>query len=245
MLLEQDPDFVCLQEFDPLYRNATNGLIGQVSSQYTEVGINGVEKNKVWNPIFFNHKKYTLVTSGYVEKYDETSKEYNYPSGGTTNARCLVWAVLKNARGDQFLVANVHFSQIDAGENGDLTDRIAVHTAEATFVAGKVKELAAQYNGITTLVAGDMNSSVKNNADCGVDTMLDNGFTHTYTMASAKNNLESYHDGKAPSTGYLEWAIDHILTLNGDLDVRSFYVLNDTALYSVSDHLPVKMGFCK
>ena len=242
--MKYDPDFICLQEFDPLYRNAENGLIGQLSAQYTEVGIDGIEKNKVWNPIFFDHTKYTLVTSGYVEKYDETSKEYAYPSGGTTNARSLVWAVLKNASGDQFLVANVHFSQIDVGENGDLTDRSAIHTAEATFVAGKVKELVAQYNGITTLVAGDMNSVISDE-NCGVDTMLKNGFTHTYNLTSDKNNVESYHGGNAPTTGYLEYAIDHILTLNEDLNVRSFYVLNDTALYSVSDHLPVKMTFYK
>ena len=258
MLLAQAPDFICLQEFDPLYRTPSDGsdsLIKLISGKYTEVAIDGVEKNTVYNPVFFDHTRYTLVTSGYVEKYASNSVEYSYPGyptgytgvkeDGNTYCRSLVWAVLKDAWGDLFLIANVHFSQVDAGQNGDLTERAAIQSAEAVFVANKVKEIANGYEGITVLVGGDMNSNATTNAGCGVDTMLSNGFTHTYNLASDKNNVESYHDGKAPTTGYLEYAIDHILTLNEALNVRSFYVLNDEALYAISDHLPVKMTFCK
>ena len=246
MLLEQNPDFVCLQEFDPLYRNATNGLIGQISAQYTEVGIDGVEKDKIWNPIFFDHTKYTQVASGYqwfkeVDALKNLSYEPTYTNGESCHARSLVWAVLKDARGDLFLVANTHFTMY---QNITLEAKATIHTAEATFVANTLNDVADSYWRITVLVGGDMNSVISNE-NCGVDTMLDNGFTHTYNLASDKNNVESYHGGTAPTTGYLEYAIDHILTLNADLDVLSFYVLNDVALYSVSDHLPVRMIFCK
>lgn len=261
MLLDYDPDFICMQEFDPLYRtpsDGSDGLITLISEQYTEVSIDGVEKNRVYNPIFFNHTDYSLVTSGYVEKYTVNSEEFKYPGyhddrigEGTTYGRSLVWAVLEDAVGDRFLVANVHFTPPAKPDRSDIGE---IQKAEAEFVAKELKDIAADYKGIITLVAGDMNSATVTAPETdtnrlwenfGVDTMLKNGFTHTYNLASAKNNLESYHDGKAPSTGYLEWAIDHILTLNADLNVRSFYVLNDAALYSVSDHLPVKMSFYK
>lgn len=261
MLLKYDPDFICLQEFDPLYRNAENGLIGQISSQYTEVSINDKDvndvdgdndkdeviiKDAVWNPIFFDHSKYTQVTSGYVwfkavDGLKALSYEPTYTDGKLCHARSLVWAVLQDAEGDLFLVANTHFTM---KEGLTLEDKAPIHTAEATFVANTLKNIADGYEDITVLVGGDMNSVISNE-NCGVDTMLKNGFTHTYNLASAKNNLESYHGETAPSTGYLEYAIDHILTLNADLNVRSFYVLNDAALYSVSDHLPVKMSFYK
>lgn len=263
MLLDYDPDFICLQEFDPPYRNAADGLIGQLSAQYTEVEIDGMTtadaKNKIYNPIFYDHSKYTQEASGYVwfkdvngdGEVDSTdlsnlTKEYNYPAGGTTYGRCLVWAVLQDAEGDRFLVANTHFSQQEKDTEGEnpLATRSKIHTAEATFVANTLKGIADDYEDITVLVGGDMNSVISDE-NCGVDTMLDNGFTHTYRLAFDKNNVESYHDGKEPTTGYLEYAIDHILTLNENLNVRSFYVLNDEALYPVSDHLPVRMTFYK
>lgn len=267
MLLKYAPDFICLQEFDPLYRNAENGLISQLSAQYTEVEIDGMTtadaKNKIYNPIFYDHSKYTQEASGYVWFKDvidvvddegnplsSITKEYDYPSGGTTYGRCLVWAVLKDAEGDRFLVANVHFSQ-----ESDVNKRAKIHTVEATFVANTLKGIADDYEDITVLVGGDMNSNVKNSPDCGVDKMLSNGFTHTYNLTANRNNsATSTNSNGGFDTGYLDYAIDHILTLNEDLNVRSFFVLTEMdrkvtgpngTETRISDHLPVRMTFYK
>ena len=278
MLLDYDPDFICLQEFNLFYRNAENGLIGQLSAQYTEVEIDGMTtadaKNKIYNPIFYDHSKYTQEASGYVwfkdvdddGEVDSTdlsnlTKEYNYPTGGTTYSRCLVWAVLKDAEGDLFLVANVHFSQQDPDTEGDnpLATRSKIHTAEATFVATTLKAEVAKYEDITVLVGGDMNSNVNNSPKCGVDMMVNEeyglGFTHTYNLTKNSNNsATSTNSSGGFDTGYLDYAIDHILTLNKDLNVRSFFVLTEMDRkvtgpsgndIRISDHLPVKMSFYK
>lgn len=276
MLLKYDPDFICLQEFDPLYRNAANGLIGQLSAQYTEVEIDGMTtadaKNKIYNPIFYDHSKYTQEASGYVwfkdviDVVDDEgnplsliTKEYDYPSGGTTYGRCLVWAVLKDAEGDRFLVVNVHFSQ-----ESDVNKRAKIHTVEATFVANKLKDIAKGYEedindgyqDITVLVGGDMNSNTgESNAKCGVRTMMSNGFAHTYTMTANRNSsATSTNSNGGFDKDYLACAIDHILTLNEDLNVRSFFVLTEMdrkvtgpkgTETRISDHLPVRMTFYK
>jgi len=286
MLLKYDPDFICLQEFDPLYRNASNGLIGQLSAQYTEVEIDGMTtadaKNKIYNPIFYDHSKYTQKASGYVWFKDvidvvdnegnplsALTKEYNYPASGTTYGRCLVWAVLQDEEGDRFLVANTHFSQQDKDTEGEnpLATRSKIHTVEATFVANTLKGIAKGYEedindgyqDITVLVGGDMNSNVNNNPDCGVDMMVNEeyglGFTHTYTMTANRNNsATSTNSRDGFDTGYLDYAIDHILTLNENLNVHSFYVLTemdakvtgpDGTEIRISDHLPVRMTFYK
>lgn len=272
--MQYDPDFICLQEFDPLYRNAADGLIGQLSAQYTEVEIDGMTtadaKNKIYNPIFYDHSKYTQEASGYVWFKEEDDLKYlsyepnKKDSEGNvienTYARSLVWAVLKDAEGDLFLVANTHFTM---KQDITLEEKATIHTEEATFVANKLKDIAKGYEedindgyqDITVLVGGDMNSNVNNNPDCGVDTMLDNGFTHTYTMTANRNNsATSTNSRDGFDTGYLDYAIDHILTLNEDLNVRSFFVLTEMdrkvtgpngTETRISDHLPVRMTFYK
>lgn len=266
MLLKYDPDFICLQEFDPLYRNAENGLIDQITAQnpqnpqYTEVEIDGMTtadaKNKIYNPIFYDHSKYTQEASGYewFKEVDEL-KDLSYEpvnNGETCYARSLVWAVLKDAEGDLFLVANTHFTM-----KTDITleEKATIHTAEATFVANTLKGIADDYEDITVLVGGDMNSNVKNSPDCGVDKMLSNGFTHTYNLTANRNNsATSTNSNGGFDTGYLDYAIDHILTLNEDLNVRSFFVLTEMdrkvtgpngTETRISDHLPVRMTFYK
>ena len=96
-LLAQDPDFICLQEFDPLYRTPSDGsdsLIKLISEQYTEVSIDGMEdrKDEIYNPIFYDHSEYIQKASGYVWFMDviavvddagnplsALTKEYKYP----------------------------------------------------------------------------------------------------------------------------------------------------------------------
>ncbi len=238
LVLGYMPDFIGLQEFDIGYRNAENGLISQISEKYAEVEIEGVEKNYVWNPIFYLKDKYTVVESGFVYFPDETtSHESGNYYGGTPDEkarfRSVVWAVLRDAEGVEYLIANLHFSPVDISVN---------HPGESSVAIRAIKEVAARYEGCITLVTGDYNSN-RNTGNGGVATMVASGFTDTYDLAATKNDLRSNHEiGSAPASGYMSGAIDHILTLN-ELQVSAYLILTDTELLTVSDHCPTIVQF--
>ena len=238
LVLGYMPDFIGLQEFDIGYRNAENGFISQISEKYAEVEIEGVEKNYVWNPIFYLKDKYTVVESGFVYFPDETtSHESSNYFGGTPDDkarfRSVVWAVLRDAEGAEFLIANLHFSPVDISVN---------HPGESSVAIRVIKEVAARYEGCITLVTGDYNSN-RNTNNGGVATMVASGFTDTYDLAATRNDLRSNHEiGSAPASGYMAGAIDHILTLN-ELQVSAYLILTDTELLSISDHCPTIVQF--
>ena len=232
------PDFICLQEFDIGYRNATNGLISQLSADYAEVVVSGVEQNYVWNPIFYDKDKYTVEESGFVYLPDHTtsneSQNYQATPDKTSRFRSLVWAVLKDkTTGEIFVIGNLHFS---------VTDGATVQGGEAAVVINTIKGVAARYEGCTTLVAGDYNSN-RQSSTMGVGTMLSQGFYDTYDRAYHRNDYATAHTtGKAPSTGYLKNAIDHVLSLQ-QLDVQAYLVLVDEEILSASDHSPTVIQF--
>ena len=232
------PDFICLQEFDIGYRNASNGLISQLSESYAEVTLSGVEQNYVWNPIFYNKDRYTVVESGFVYLPDHTtsneSQNYQATPDKTSRFRSLVWAVLKDKTTNEvFVIGNLHFS---------FTDGAAVQAGEATVVINTIKGVAARYEGCTTLVAGDYNSN-RQSSTMGIGTMLSKGFYDTYDSAYHRNDYATTHGtGKAPSTGYLKNAIDHVLSLQR-LDVQAYLVLVDEEILPASDHCPTVIQF--
>ena len=238
MIKEYMPDFICLQEFDIGYRNASNGLISQLSEDYAEVIVSGVEQNYVWNPIFYDKDKYTVEESGFVYLPDHTtsneSQNYQATPDKTSRFRSLVWAVLKDkTTGEVFVIGNLHFSY---------TDGAAVQGGEAAVVINTVKEVAARYRGCTALVAGDYNSN-RQSSTMGIGTMLSHGFYDTYDSAYHRNDYATTHStGRAPSTGYLKNAIDHVLSLE-KLDVQAYLVLVDEAILSASDHCPTVIQF--
>jgi endonuclease/exonuclease/phosphatase family metal-dependent hydrolase len=232
------PDFICLQEFDIGYRNASNGLISQLSEDYAEVTLSGVEQNYVWNPIFYNKDRYTVLESGFVYLPDHTtsneSKNYQATPDKTSRFRSLVWAVLKDKTTNEvFVIGNLHFS---------VTDGAAVQGGEATVVINTIKGVAARYEGCTTLVAGDYNSN-RQSSTMGIGTMLSKGFYDTYDSAYHRNDYATTHGtGKSPSTGYLKNAIDHVLSLQR-LDVQAYLVLVDEEILPASDHCPTVIQF--
>ncbi len=238
-VLKYTPDFVCLQEFDTLYRNAANGFIGKISGTYSEVDVAGLSKAHNWNPIFYNKNRYTVLESGYVYFPDHTSSvEYNYAGGtldGKSKFRSLVWAVLKDkADGSVYLIGNLHFS------TGD--DVAAIQQGEAALAISKIKEVAAKYEGCITLVAGDYNSN-RSTSNMGTCKMIDSGFKDTFDMAPMRTDSGSTHNGSnPPASGYLKNAIDHILTLN-DLTVYSYSILTDSDILESSDHCPTIIKF--
>lgn len=238
MIQSYTPDFICLQEFDIGYRNASNGLISQLSEKYAEVEIADVNQDYVWNPIFYAKDKYTVVESGFVYFPDRTtsneSSNYLATPDKTSRFRSLVWAVLKDKTTNEvFVIGNLHFSY---------TDGATVQGGEATVVVNTVKDVAARYEGCTTLVAGDYNSN-RQSATMGLGTMLSQGFFDTYDNAYHRNDYATSHTvGKMPSTGYMKNAIDHVLSLE-KLDVQAYLVLVDEDILPASDHCPTFIQF--
>ena len=243
-ILKHGPDFVCLQEFDVPYRNAANGLISQLSSRYAEVTVDGVDPNHIWNPIFYDKTRYTVLESGWMYFPDTCSdsiESANYPGGGTSDGkskfRSLVWCVLKDVNdGSIYLIGNLHFSYDD--ESGKLAQ---IHESEATAAVNALQSVAARYEGCITLVGGDYNSRRSQSA-CGLQKMLDAGFKDTYDSAVYKNDYGTTVSNGVPTAGYKTGAIDHVLTLN-DLSVHMYLVLTDDALLTASDHLPTVIQF--
>lgn len=242
MVLGYLPDFIGLQEFDIGYRNAENGFISKISDMYAEVEIAGVEKDYIWNPIFYLKNKYTVVESGFVYLPNETEshESANYYGGTPDNKarfRSVVWAVLRDTDGREFVVGNLHFSP----GVGDI-DISKLHPGEAEVAVRTIKQIAERYEGCVTLVTGDYNST-RNNSTGGVAKMVASGFADTYDMAETRTDIKSNHDlGAAPSSGYKSGAIDHILTLN-QLNVSAYMILTDSELLSISDHCPTLVRF--
>ena len=244
MVLKHMPDFICLQEFDVGYRNAENGFISLVSEKYSEVSVNGVNPNEIWNPIFYLKDKYTVVESGYVyfpsvvQSYEPSSYTgYDFGDGKTSSRfRSLVWAVLEDKTdGTQYLVGSTHLSMPTEG-----TDKAPYHTAEANKITEVMTAKAAQYEGIVTLLAGDLNSR---RGQDGTARLMTNGFKDTYDLALIRNDYGTSNDNNVgPEKGYMTNAIDHVLTLN-DLAVDSYFVLTDSELFSISDHMPTIVQF--
>ena len=232
------PDFVCLQEFDVGYRNSADGLIDCLSADYAEVNVDGVDKNEIWNPIFYDIDKYTVLETGWVYLPSVTSSNesgYNGFPNGKSRFRSLVWAVFEDKTTEEiFLIGNTHLSYENADE---------VQVGEVSVISGKLKEIAAKYDGCVTLLSGDLNSS-RENASGGVSTFINNhGFKDTYDAAHHRNNYHTTHtSGNLPIAGYMKNAIDHVLSLN-DLDVQTYLVLYDSDILEASDHCPTVVQF--
>ena len=239
-VLKYAPDFVCLQEFDVLYRNASGGFISLVSDKYAEVEINGVDKNNVWNPIFYDKTKYKVVESGmiYFPDHCNSVESGNYPGGtsdGNAKFRSFVWAVLEDKTdGSKYVIGNLHFSVQDVN---------VTQPQESALVISKLKEVAAKYENCITLVGGDYNSR-RTQSGAGVANMLNNGFKDTFDKASSRTDLGTTHEGTNGPTaqGYMTSAIDHILTLN-DLSVSAYLILTDADILAVSDHCATVIQF--
>lgn len=242
MILEYMPDFVGLQEFDVPYRNAANGLISKLSKYYAEVEIEGVAKDTVWNPIFYLKDKYTVVESGFVyfPDYSANSYESSYfaeSCGKQSRFRSLVWAVLRDSDGKTFVVGNLHYSPQNLVEDVELT-----HSEEAGIAAATLKAIAERYEGCITLVTGDYNSSLTSAG--GAREMQSYGFKDTYELSATKTNLATSHtQGSAPTGTYREKAIDHVMTLNTELEVDLHLVITDQSVLDISDHCPILVQF--
>ena len=234
MLLANNLDIICLQEYDTSFRRSANNLQTPLAARYAEVTVDGVDSDNVWNPIFYNKYKYELVECGMMDMYAEGINciEYTYPDGdGRSHFRTFVWAVLRDKITNQiFLIGNLHYSvsQGPPPNGGD-------HKAESDFIMAGIDEIRARYADAIVLVAGDYNSTVSDRA-CSY--MINAGYASTLKLAALKgtdDNDIQIGDG-----------IDNILTIadnSSDIEVQVAVALHEGDIVNFSDHLPVVIQF--
>ena len=229
MILRNNLDVVCLQEYDTNFRNSDTNLQTLLSTRFDEVKINGVDSQYVWNPIYYNKDKYEVVESGFTDMYAEGVQCYenlNYPGGdGRTHFRTLVWAVLKDKyTGQNFIIGNLHYS----ASNGD-------HNAESNLLVSKLADVRSRYTDAIVLVAGDYNSTVTSGA-CG--NMIKAGYKNTLSLAEVK--------GRNENDIVIGNGIDNILTVSDEsskINVQAAVALYEGNIINMSDHLPIVIQF--
>lgn len=237
---ENNPDFICLQEYDHCYRYHTDGLhFSLISEKYAEASLKDVDPSYVWNPIFYNKEKYSLIENGMVDFKEEgaTTEEYKYAAciDERSHFRSLVWAVLEdNDDRSKYIVGSLHYSV-----------NVDQHEAQAKLVIDKIKELCGRYDAVS-LVCGDYNCLIPKNwntdmAGCGV--MAREGFKDTYLLADDKNDVASANKlGEVATRSYADYGIDHVMTLS-DIKVEAYCTLNTERIRQFSDHNPVVVQF--
>ena len=229
MILLNNLDIVCLQEYDTSFRKSGNNLQTLLSSRFAEVTVDGVKSENIWNPIFYNKDKYEVVESGMTDMYAEGVKCYEnlgYPDGdGRSHFRSLVWAVLRDKTTNQrFLIGSLHYS----ASGGD-------HGAESRLLVSKLADVRARYTDAIVLVAGDYNSTVSNGA---CSSMINSGYKNTLALAKVR--------GRNEKDVVIGNDIDNILTVSEEsakITVQGAVALHEGNIINFSDHLPVVIQF--
>ncbi|MBR4014487.1 MAG: hypothetical protein IKJ00_09385, partial [Clostridia bacterium] len=217
IVLENNLDFVCFQEFDPLYRENAN-FDTEFTAKYSELDLTAKKYDKqnqktvtyqsrIWNPIFYDNTQYTVVASGvfdFVEwELGSYESDYNYTHGeeysNKSDARSLVWGVFRHkTTGETYIVSNTHFSPL---ANGSIS-KAKLNEAEGNFVVGKLNELYAEH-GCPVIACGDYNSYERDTMpeydednNNGYLDVISAGFYDTWYLAPESNRTDSngYHN---------------------------------------------------
>ena len=264
LIIEELPDILCLQEYDYYYRH--DGKFAEVvNGEYAEADTRDETPAKSWNPILYKASRFSVIESGgfdfvangfvpvstgnadretYPPRACNTSN-YQYPENSDegragyaiSKFRSLSYAVMQDKDGSRFTVANTHYSL-----------RSWCQADEVEFVIGKLDEIRQRHN-CPILITGDFNSATHWGA---AKLMLEKGFLDTYDMAVVKDDCASCHpsSGKGtddetdvmPSGNYKTHAIDHIYA-DRVLTVKSYRIIVQEELLSVSDHCPTVIKF--
>ncbi len=227
VILRELPDVLCLQEFDPCYRQAENPLQDLIATHYTEAG----NAHTSWNPIFYNHHKLRAVACGEVPFSLGTSYDYPGPGGGRSAFRTVFHALLEDVQtAERFLVLNLHYDMCkDPGE------RAANQADECRQAVALAQELCAQHGVEALFVTGDYNARI-DGVPCAY--MLENGFTDTHAVAIERDDRGSCSRLGEPLWGDYSHAIDHVLYLGKrPLTVRKYRTID--SIRAASDHAPV------
>ena len=231
IVLENNLDFVCFQEFDPLYRKKAN-FDSDFINKYSELDLVGktcddkdgeneenrktvTYQSRIWNPIFYDNTQYTVVASGvfdFVEwELGSYESDYNYTHGeeysNKSDARSLVWGVFEHkTTGETYIVSNTHFSPL---ANGSIS-KAELNEAEGNFVVGKLNELYAEH-GCPVIACGDYNSYERDTMpeydednNNGYLDVISAGFYDTWYLAPESNRTDSngYHNNCVNRTDY-------------------------------------------
>lgn len=230
VILEQMPDVLCLQEFDPCYRDAEHPLQELIAPIYAETG----NAHTTWNPIFYNREKLHPVAFGEIPF--EKGTRHNYPRGGLSAFRTVFYALLESKDGRRrILVLNLHYDMCK-----DVEVCLENQADESRQVVALAEELIRSYSPDALLVTGDYNSRIEG-VPCAY--MLAHGFTDTHAVASEKDDQGSCSQLGKPLWGDYSHAIDHVL-YRADRPVRVLRYQTIDSIRDASDHAPVCVTLC-
>ncbi len=244
LIYDCNPDIIGFQEYDPSYRDEVDKLGRKITDVYTEVNVTGADENrdKSWNPIFYNPQVLTLDGDNYgyqvLEGYKFTS--YNYNGKTTADFRTVSWAIFThNKTGEKILFVNTHFEpNIEAIKDTVKTyQKNQVEAVLALIQEKKTSDISAVF------VTGDFNASRDPNAALTpAYKLMTATMSDTWDHARSRDSVDSSaDDNKELSYTY---AIDHVLFEADMLTVKSYETVGFTKYQAegdrdLSDHFPI------
>lgn len=233
------PDIIGLQEMQSSIRSAI--ATGLKSLGYTEVPY--TERNSTFkfveDPIFYNPKTLTLITSG-AYRFDEKLDKN----------KCIGWAVFEEkATGKRFIVASTHFAWLSDPEQA-----ATLRVKHAFMTKDKLSELAARFN-LPIIIGGDFNSQTVTepysillgaglrDIESFAQKTEDIGTHHQEPVFDMSNELcVSYSYPAGGNEGHN--AIDHIFSYNAtNVTFNTYDVITDKIALATSDHCPLLVDF--
>ena len=236
VLFRYFPDILCLQEANKAVHQDVVARLPEYMAYATKFHSNG--STYVYTPILYNSNLFTLIDSG-VEWLDG-----RYPY---TNTKSVAWAVLKDKKGESFVVINFHGAVCSADYKG----YESMTSAERNQVALnwridnvrqiiEIKDRILKKHGeLPVMVMGDCNF---NQDSVPYANMTKAGFVtaeKTARLGKVTGYATYFSYGTSIKTGK---SIDHIFQLGG-IDFVSHMIVRDKLVETASDHCPVYTDF--
>ena len=235
---EYNPDILCLQEVNPVMRDASASPIaaGLEKIGYAVADVGKIGTYDTVNPILYRTDKLRLVSCGY-DVID-----------GFTDGNVNTWAVFETLDGEGKVgVVNVHYTK--AGDDKDF----ALRNSQAAKTIERATAMATEYE-CSVMVGGDMNCNVSASP---FKNLLSAGFSDVQDIAVSSENyntnfgyptynsyLDLYEKASITlSVQYDEKAIDHVLLKGNAILCKTFDIVTDNFALCASDHAPLLVDF--
>lgn len=235
---EYNPDILCLQEVNPVMRDASAYPIaaGLEKIGYAVADVGKIGTYDTVNPILYRTDKLRLVSCGY-DVID-----------GFTDGNVNTWAVFETLDGEGKVgVVNVHYTK--AGDDKDF----ALRNSQAAKTIERATAMATEYE-CSVMVGGDMNCNVSASP---FKNLLNAGFSDVQDIAVSSENyntnfgyptynsyLDLYEKASVTlSVQYDEKAIDHVLLKGNAILCKTFDIVTDNFALCASDHAPLLIDF--